>query len=99
MHRAPLRASLGGGAPTSGVGRQLGRSYSPVFVKAHPPALGILAKTPWAPRSPAWTPAGRLLHALPCLYRAPPALEGYWRGGSFALMLYHMCPYAALSLD
>ena len=29
VHRAPLRASLGGGAPTSGVGRLLGRSYSP----------------------------------------------------------------------
>jgi hypothetical protein len=35
-----------------------------------------VAKTPWAPRSPAWTPAGRLPYALPCLRCAPPLLEG-----------------------
>ena len=50
VHSAQLYASLGAGAPSSDVGRQPGRTYAPVFVscfvKAHPPALGIVAKTP-----------------------------------------------------
>ena len=85
-HHAPLRASLGSGAPTSGVGRHPGRTYVPVFVScvvnAHPPALqrGL----------------HRVVFRTPCPVCIVPLPR--WRWSSLVLMLT-VCSHAALSLD